>query len=102
MCTKPPSRQDENARESIKTVQIRRTEHDWDAVRRIVDAWAADREAVSWSPVNRIIATGWEAQAVEHTRLRTLLWQSRDILKPLDDPFLTDFALHRWLSGSRE
>lgn len=34
--------------------------------------------------------------------LKNLLVRSNDLLTPLEDPLLTDYGVHRWLSGSRE
>lgn len=40
--------------------------------------------------------------AVDAERLRECLTQTRERLAPLEDPFDTDFGLHRWLEEDRE
>jgi hypothetical protein len=52
--------------------------------------------------LERIIEAARLAQGLERNRLRKALLKSGRALNPLDDPFLVDFALHRWLSTSRE
>jgi hypothetical protein len=55
-----------------------------------------------WAPVARILKSAQASQAVDQQELTALLEESNRLLFPLEDPFCTDFALHRWLRGSRE
>jgi hypothetical protein len=77
---------------------------DWEAVTRLVAAWSAETtdKSVCWLPVDCIIEGAWRAQELERRQLTSSLLKSRQTLSPLDDPFLADFGLNQWLSGSRE
>ena len=55
-----------------------------------------------WAPVQRMIEAARERWLWESERLRDLLKQSNVALAPLEDPLLTDFGTHRWLSEARE
>jgi hypothetical protein len=77
----------------------------WVPVRSIIAAWSAipSRSILQdWTPVARIIEDAQAAQELDQRELASLLRESKRILSPLDDPFSTDFGLHRWLRGSRE
>jgi hypothetical protein len=55
-----------------------------------------------WAPAQRMIEAARERLLWESERLRDLLQQSNAALAPLEDPLLTDFGTHRWLSEARE
>jgi hypothetical protein len=78
---------------------------DWAPVRRIVAARSAappNNNLQVWLPVARIIKNAQASQKLDQRVLGSLLRESNRLLSPLDDPFSTDFGLHRWLRGSRE
>jgi hypothetical protein len=77
----------------------------WASVGRIVQAWSRVPTVVEsrdWSPAARMIDAAVQAQGGDRQELTRLLKESKRLLRPLEDPFSTDFALHRWLRGSRE
>lgn len=57
---------------------------------------------VDWSSAARLIAVARRYMTAERQKLQTLLKQSRDRLKPLEEPFDIDLGLHRWLAADRE
>ncbi|MGA9625289.1 MAG: hypothetical protein WBQ65_12525 [Bryobacteraceae bacterium] len=74
-------------------------------MRRMVAAWSAvpaNNSLQPWLPVARIIENAQASQKLDQRELGSLLRESNRLLSPLEDPFSTDFALHRWLRGSRE
>jgi hypothetical protein len=77
----------------------------WEPVRQIIAAWSAtEPETVvrAWVPVERIINKAQASQGADQWELARLLRKSNRLLWPLDDPFSSDFGLHRWLRSSRE
>jgi len=77
----------------------------WEPVTRIIAAWqqtAPEQIETDWVPVTRMIGAARSFQAASKTELETLLRTSYQLLSPLEDPFWTDFGLHRWLHSSRE
>ena len=81
-----------------------RTE-DWTPVRKIIASWSAtspQTSVQSWDPVAQMIKNAQASQGFDRRELQKLLEKSNQLLFPLDDPFSTDFGLHRWLRGNRE
>jgi hypothetical protein len=70
----------------------------------MVAAWSAVplNNSLPWLPVARIIKNAQASQKLDQRVLGSLLRESNRLLSPLDDPFSTDFGVHRWLRGSRE
>ncbi len=56
----------------------------------------------NWEPLFRMIEVARERLKGEAKRLRALLQESRERLRPLEDPFDVDLGLHRWLAEERE
>lgn len=80
------------------SANLRRSE-DWKPVRRIITAWAVTSPKINvqaWGPVARLIKEAQASQGTDRRELAELLEKSNRLLFPLDDPFFTDFGLHRW------
>src|SRR5664279_1968883 len=60
------------------------------------------RRASSWESARRMIDALKNRAEPEAARLRRYLRQSNEILRPLGEPLLIDFGLHRWLKEERE
>lgn len=90
----------------IAASRLRPSEADvWAPVRRIILAGSSnERQGVieNWLPVTRMIEQARASQDADQRDLEELLAESKSLLSPLEDPFATDFGLHRWLRGSRE
>jgi hypothetical protein len=72
---------------------------------RILSAYTATSPETilqDWSSVIGIIKAAKASQDAGQQELARLLGISKERLHPLEDPFSTDFGLHRWLGGSRE
>jgi hypothetical protein len=63
---------------------------------------AQPSSSVSWDPAGRMIAASRQLFTEQAERLKTLLAESNERLKPLGDPLSIDFGVHRWLAGERE
>jgi hypothetical protein len=78
---------------------------DWAPVQRIIIAWSAalpDTCLRPWLTVERIIKSAQASQTLDQRELGNLFRESNRLLWPLEDPFATNFGLHRWLRGNRE
>jgi hypothetical protein len=78
---------------------------------QIISTWAKlgvrlrtekHEKVISWEAVDRLISSARQKFATERVRFRELINESNRRLKPLEDPLLTDFGVHRWLSNKRE
>lgn len=56
----------------------------------------------SWPAVLKMIEAAKQLLAEDMLRLQQQLDISDQVLAPLEDPFHSDFGLHRWLGGARE
>jgi hypothetical protein len=61
--------------------------------------WA---RSLDWTAARGMIKAAGPVLLANAERLKTLLKQSNDLLSPLEDPLLTDYGVHEWLSRSRE
>jgi hypothetical protein len=73
-----------------------------DLLRRWAALAPAPRPPVDWTPAQRLIEAVGPKLQFEAKRLSILMKQSREKLKPLDDPFDLDMGLHHWLDDERE
>jgi hypothetical protein len=58
--------------------------------------------SLDWEPAQCLSTAAEPVLRANSHRLKLLLEESNRILSPLADPLLTDYGVHRWLSGSRE
>lgn len=57
---------------------------------------------MKWHTVDELICAYRSISDLEAKKLRDLTAKLSKLLAPFDDPFLTDFGVHRWLASARE
>jgi hypothetical protein len=57
---------------------------------------------MNWAPAHQLLSAARPVLLENATELNRLLKQWNRLITPLEDPFLTDFGVHRWLRNSRE
>jgi hypothetical protein len=65
-------------------------------------AGSRSSHGTDWSAATRMIDAAHPVLAQAAKRLRELMIESRNSLRPLEDPFDLDLGLHRWLDAERE